>query len=64
MSRGIPEASTGTQGLLAGLPGPHLQGVLSRRGTTALGVIRGGDRAVLGDGKAGVDRGASWSVKK
>ena len=64
MSRGIPEASTGIQGLLAGLPRPRLQGVLSRRGTTALEVMRGEDRAVLGVGKGGVDRGASWSVKR
>ena len=64
MSRGIPEGSTGTWGLLAGLPRPRLQGVLSRRGTTPLEVMRGEDRAVLGVGKGGVDRGASWSVKK
>lgn len=64
MSRGIPEGSTGTWGLLARLPRPHLQGVLSRRGTTALDMMRGEDRAVSGDARGGVDRGASWSVKK
>ena len=48
MSRGIPEGSTGTWGLLAGLPRPRLQGVLSRRGTAALDMMRGEDRAVGG----------------
>lgn len=65
MSRGIPEGSSGTWGLLGGGPRPPSSGSAEQKGRYHLG----GDEEVRtercgGDGRGGADRGASWSVKR